>query len=253
MSFKKCKIVMLPHNNIVTIITKYHNGDPNIKGKLSTNNDICQYHTNQHLYILSDDEIKEGDWCYVKEDSPYPPTIEKVVSIKDNFIISNLGSSYINDSKKIIATTDKSLKIPRKDTHLNAVWKLDGALLPQPSQSFIEKYIEEYNKGNQIEEVMVEYEEDLIKVYDNLGGHPGGHWELNPETNGIKLFVKCDNTITIKNIKESWNREELKKILLDYSEAVMEYRESFSDNPQDPLPDLPNMEDYTDNWVKENL
>jgi hypothetical protein len=83
-----------------------------------------------NLFVLSDDEIKKGDWYIFKN---------KVFRSDDN--------SIDNDHcKKIIATTDTSLRIPRENSHPNSIWKLDGALLPQPSQSFIEKYVEEYNK-----------------------------------------------------------------------------------------------------------
>jgi septation ring formation regulator EzrA len=36
---------------------------------------------------------------------------------------------------------------------------MDGNNLPSIPQSFIKKYIEMYNKGQQIKEVMVEYDE----------------------------------------------------------------------------------------------
>ena len=82
---------------------------------------------------------------------------------------------------KIIATTDISLK------------------LPQPSQQFIEKYIESYNKGEIITDVLVEY-------HGSFGHYDGDTWyapKVNPK----------DNTITIKKLKDSWNREEVIKLL----------------------------------------
>jgi len=32
------------------------------------------------------------------------------------------------------------------------------------------------------------FEQDLVKVYDNLDGHPGGHWESNLINNDIKTI-----------------------------------------------------------------
>lgn len=64
--------------------------------------------------------------------------------------------------KKIIATTDESLYF--KDTNKNPKQYMGsyismslGENLPQPSQQFIQKYIGEYNKGNIITDVLVEY------------------------------------------------------------------------------------------------
>lgn len=77
----------------------------------------------QHLYIISDDKIKEGDWCLSK--------LNEIVVFK--------GKNF--NYKKIIATTDASLD------------------LPQPSQQFIEKYIKSYNKGVILSDVFVESNE----------------------------------------------------------------------------------------------
>ena len=71
-----------------------------------------------------------------------------------------------------------------------------GENLPQPSQQFIQKYIEEYNKGNVITDVLVEYD----YLLDDRAVLP--YWNLKVNTK--------DNTITIKKVKDSWNRDEVK-------------------------------------------
>ena len=185
----KCNVVMLPHNNIDTILTMYL--DVNKKPiELSKNNSKLQYHTNQHLYITSNEEIKEGDY-YLKPDD-------------NNIWIRNKNSNIITiGSKKIIATTD--------ELYLSELFPVDNEIhsltsrLPQPSQQFIEKYIEEYNKGNIIAEVLVEVEE--IKHYsgsvDSL--------DMDDDYDYIEYKLKLDsqNQITIRKVKDSWNREEV--------------------------------------------
>lgn len=177
----------------------------------------------QHIYITSDEEIKEGDWYC-------SPT---------GIVSQHNGTEKLPDGwKKIIATTDKSL------TQFNQyVGENEGYMtsLPQPSQSFIEKYVEEYNKGNIITDIMVEYEEDLIKIYDNSGGHPGGHWESNPINEGLKLIINPDNTINIKPIKDSWNIKELSGILSMYKQYIF----SKTGRETEILP--------TDKWIESNL
>jgi len=86
----------------------------------------------QHLYILSDDEIKETDWKY--------NVVNKSITKQDG------GFSYESD-KKIIATTDSSLNLP-----------LISSVDPKVFFSFIHYFISEYNKGNVISSVSVEYE-----------------------------------------------------------------------------------------------
>ena len=140
---------------------------------------------NQHLYILSDDEIKEGDW--------YLCTRNNLAFPASKF------HKQLPTDRKIIATTDKFLKIECQGCrfHRNSndvIYTCSCQQLPQPSQAFIEKYIEEYNKGNVIEEVMVEYEFP-----------PFAGIEMLPQ----QLKISKDNTITIRRIKDSWSKEEI--------------------------------------------
>ena len=140
------------------------------------------------------------------------------------------------ECKKVIATTDTSLK-----QFIYTTMVIDEGdiyqSLPQPSQQFIEKYIEEYNKGNIIIDVLVEYEQDYTNrncstcslgtdgtcelnlekkccsSTNNATKH-GDYWiscldgEEDSEIYKIKVTPK-DSTITIKKLKDSWNREEV--------------------------------------------
>ena len=142
----------------------------------------------QHLYILSDDEIKEGDW-YIHNQS--------------GTLRASNSNAIPMDAKKIVATTDFELNKgwikdndpERLSTHTNIV-TMRG--IAQPSESFIKKYIEMYNAGTPITDVMVKY-------------NPG---YVNPEWNEETLKVAPDNTITIRSVKDSWSREEVKSLLL---------------------------------------
>ena len=140
----------------------------------------------QHLYITSDEEIKEGDWCaYLFAND----------GNSDHRIIKATKSNTASIQEwwhKIIATTDSVLIFNQKD------FPVTVPIFPQIPQSFISLYIEEYNKGNKIEKVEVEYEEATNQV-------PNGktiNW----------LKINPDNTISIKPIKESWNREEVEEL-----------------------------------------
>lgn len=170
----------------------------------------------QHLYITSDEEIKEGDWFICNQ------AMQQCVEVrKDNNypykIINKFNGEIQYHSKhwkgKIIATTDKSLE------------------LPQPSQQFIEKYIEEYNRGNVITDVLVEYEansKNIIKY-----GARGKHIKVNPK----------DNTITIEKVKNSWTKEEHSKSLSDLGRDLSKhFNLPFEDSFK-----------FTMKWIEENL
>lgn len=115
---------------------------------------------NKHFYIFNDEKIEEGDWYIENFNNPIYKADHKY---------------YTPYCKKIIASTNILTN------------------LPQLSQSFIEKYVDEYNKGYIITDVMVEYEvrTDFTDSFDAIYG-PAYKLKINPK----------NNTITIKNVKE---------------------------------------------------
>ena len=104
----------------------------------------------QHLYFTTNDEIKEGDY--------FINTKQNII-YKHDVINYNVSKDYL---KKVVATTDKSLG------------------LPQPSQAFVEKYVE---LGG-IEEVDIELKSSDLDYFFG------------------DLKVDSYNTITIHSIKD---------------------------------------------------
>lgn len=166
-----------------------------------------------HLYITSDEQIKEGDWVYDKYINKIIQCVEELFKIK-----------HTKQYKKIIATTDESLSSKCNNNCTNYITESCNSLcytsFPQPSTQFINKYVEEYNKGNIIIEVMVEYDGTVLSTtsendYDEI------KLKVNPR----------DNTISIRKIKDSWNREEIiqfaddwydKNIMDDYLDELLD-------------------------------
>jgi hypothetical protein len=196
--FKRAQVIMLSTNVLsnLSLSDKLNNLVYN-----NDKHDTLSMFTNQHLYIISDDEIKEGDW-FIEEGCELP-------------INAGYNIGLCEDCKKIIATTDTSLEL-----------KCDGkcakyecvCLYPQPSKQFIEKYIESYNKGKVITDVLVEYEL-YMQRQSNIGttkyivskdnkSFDKLNFDRIPTLLGLKINPK-DNTITIKKVKDSWNREEV--------------------------------------------
>lgn len=229
MSFKSAKVVMLPTNNKSTIFLS------DDKTSISRTQQGNISNNAVHLYILSDDEIlsdeeiKEGDWC-----------IDTRLDKSNHLIRWNKQDEedgFFFSAKKIIAATDKHLLL--HDNNINNKCfgtQLSGKCthtLPQISQQFIEKYIEEYNKGNVIIDVMVEYEEVMkIKTF------PNGMLEKSERTKELELKVNPkDNTITIKKIKDSWNRNEVVELIQKLEKDGADY---FG-------------QDFLEIWIKDNL
>lgn len=175
--FKKAQVMMLPTNKTANI------GANN--WYLQKTNTLIINNLISNLYIISNDKIKQNDWCL---------NISKnIIYQKDNLPMDIMW-------KKIIATTDKSIypKCDGKCAKNKCVY-----MYPQPSQEFIEKYIESYNNNKVIIDVFVEYKTNIL--YPMI------------ENNNLILKVNSkDNTITIKKLKDSWNREEIKLLIEKY-------------------------------------
>lgn len=134
------------------------------------------------LYILSYEEPKKDDW-FIREGYPRP------ILQGDEFISKG--------DKKIIATTNLELQALKfRGTPLEAPSKvLKGCKVI--GQDFIEDYVKEYNAGNVIKEVMVEYQKACCK---------NGYILINC-LNTCKdvtytLKLRPDNTIIIHKVKE---------------------------------------------------
>ena len=210
--FKRAKVIMLPTEDRCFI---FLNKD---KTWLKSSNVILDDHPverNQHLYIISDDEIKEGDW-YLNADKNVVTneivyTLHKATKLKLGFIKRLQEKNSACKFYKVIATTDNSLQF-HTDYHGEVTTdeskKCYGHSLPQPSQQFIEKYIESYNKDEVITDVLVEYE-----------------FNKYPDIHGVEIDLKVnpeDNTITIKKLKDSWNREEVFAVITTFNNANIE-------------------------------
>jgi hypothetical protein len=193
---KTCKVVMLPtekdsdlfiHNP--TEVLRYKGHQSELEGIVNK----------QHLYITSDEEIKEGDWF-----------------INEQYFISNKAELEIwqhngevkpsSNPKKIIATTDKSLRFVKDHVHYN--------FLPQIPESFIKAYVEA--QGN-IKEVNVEYEEQVIRT-GNVG--------RKNYKSVYKVKTRSDNTIII-HPSRTYTKEDLKEAF----DAGMNYWCSPETNP----------------------
>ena len=192
--YKKVNVVMLPTNEKATAPIFKSNNHLYIGygEKLEYKNKDNSY---QHLYITSDEEIKDGNWCILFD------SFGHLFTDSAQQYIPSKGHVLNNGLCKVISSTD---------TILN---------LPQLPQQFIEKYIEEYNKGNVITEVMVEYNEKGI-IQRGRGG---------------------ERTITICKIKDSWSRQEVESLIREWASFTVTGRGQWW-KPND-----------LDNWIKENL
>lgn len=223
---KKCQVVMLPIDNAdKAIIQKQSVGKLLLEysNKFFTQEYLKSiYAKSFHLYIVSDDEIKEGDWfigCVNGITKPY----------KHKLVGGFLPILYPKD-KKIIATTDISLTYHNKTPvgeNLNGLHKQ----LPQIPDWFINNYC----ANNGIDEVNVKYE----LMYDNtiittlilVNNYPFINWndeeiQVNWEDINTLLKVTQQNEVVLEEIvleeieEKLYTRDEVTSLLIKLTEEV---------------------------------
>jgi hypothetical protein len=189
---KKVKVLMLPTEKALVIgetsLITSHNpltGDRLDYGIIK-NLESTFPTTTQHLYFTSDEEIKEGDWVIFDH-------IKIPQQIKRHF-----KTAKEEGARKIIATTDKSLKFNHKVDMIEndgyPIYHIKNNGIPQIPESFIKAYVE---ANGEIDEVMVEYEEDICincgrQHCDNLACR--GHEDID------ELKTADDNTVIIHSV-----------------------------------------------------
>lgn len=170
----------------------------------------------QHLYICTTEEIKKGFGFYVLD--PHIGTILKVEEeLSDGWVLRSLlnsSTTYTLSSLKkylrILATTDSSFRKLCKHFSCQKSGTCHGGCIdaisfPTIPQSFIDKYIEQYNKGNKIEKVMVEHDTiqeatELKEFYSEGGQHNAASEVRIPFNDELKLngneIVICEEKLT---------------------------------------------------------
>ena len=200
--FKKCKVIMLP--------TKDNLEYPFIAMDMESINSILLVSGNssnsldyepQHLYVTSKEQIEEGNWYYNSLNHTISQADKRYGEIKNPM-----------PHRKIVATTDKSLKTSCRCGDQNVCTQpisyFCGESLPQIPQSFIRKYVE----AGGINEVELEIEETFTDAYteDRMRRFYGKS----------KIKTDSNNYIILKPTKKCWIREEVEQFR-DLADAII--------------------------------
>ena len=160
---KEASVVMLPTDKTDGMLWETTSGQlihTHVSGKFKTE------YKPFNLYIVTDDEIKEGDWCLFFWDGMKDGELGQVGSEPQQYLPSK-GHTLNLNLRKIIATTDPKL---RSDSLIEDPARPEDNLLirkgiPKIPQSLIESYCK-----NPVDKVMIEYWE-VCPHYD--GKHRG--------------------------------------------------------------------------------
>lgn len=185
---KTFKVVMLPTKE-VSVLTLWNNKELMLsKNSYRFYSKECAY---QQLYVLSDDEIKEGDW-----------QINHLTNKVSKRTKSALEVSQVNCSK-IVATTDI--------LHGEFLqYSGERYKIPQLPESFIQKYIKAYNEGNPITEV------DLAILFSSYGTNKE---ELEKNKTTVLQTTKDNSVICLYKKDKSgkkYTEEEVIEFLTDF-------------------------------------
>lgn len=201
--------------------------------------------TAYHLYFLLNEKVEKNEWCF----SPMCPPESR---------IRQKGS--VNASiydRKIIATTDTYLGWTNLGTCeegrlIGNCYLGNGLLfkplLPKPSNDFVKKYLEEYNKGNIIKWVDVEFDD---KEKFGIRGYKGNRLVFDNTTknpNFGKIKINSKNEISITKIKDNWTKEEIINTLIKYREDYETFKKSCHFGPNEK-----EINQWSNSWIEKNL
>lgn len=168
----------------------------------------------KHLYITSDEAIKEGDWCL--------DLINKIAfqfKFFDSDVLHSDNHSQFNfNCRKVVATTDKEInrkkvyRISRKGETLHQDSKGTYEwinVLPQIPQQFIEDYC----KAEGIDEVYLEVEGFCRKAHPFNYCQDCKGFGLESCEYGKYLSIDSNNYVTIHPIEPKlYTKEEVEKL-----------------------------------------
>jgi hypothetical protein len=218
---KKCKVVMLQTNEACPENGLFINVEGNPVQAAYYNTMRKQ----QHLYLISDDEIKESDWVYHIEYG-FIAQVKDLDRENDYSKYWNLKRTNHTDGayaevklKKVIASTNSELVIGLKGA---GRVKIPSLVMPTFSEDFIKAYVKA-NGG--IDEVNVEYDSQYIGKYT---------------TDGIAWLPKLrdDNTVIISEAKTMYSRDEVAQLIRKY--RTYAWKKGLTVNE-------------FDKWIEENL
>lgn len=214
--------------------------------------------TPQHLYVLSDEKIKEGDWCFRKGNGSHIKSF--VFKASKKWLIENEESlDYIlptflkTNCKKIIATTDESLLLLGEFSTTSGNVGYHPKPLPQLSNDFIKEYCE---RGG-VDEIKVKYRQDYDLVAGDTGEYPVFFDVVKINFNNTidASFIKKEEKLyTKEEIRKAYNAGHL-ECLRDWSETEGVKIKSYDDYHYDEdFPELYNADELPrEVWIKENL
>lgn len=116
-----CEVIMLPTSDIDAPLCIYEESK-----LLAYKSDTLAYHSNRHLYFVSNDEIKEGDWFL--GETNIPKMAYKISKTGAQIHTQDKYSYFRHKSKKIIASTNARVLTTYKieDQFLKLYTELQG-------------------------------------------------------------------------------------------------------------------------------
>ena len=194
----------------------------------------------QHLYVLSDDELKKDDWIiwrYNEDKMLLRQVIQnrKYLGVKlEGDAIYDVSKSFM---KKVIASTDESLNESIEMVGRKAKEAFDK-ILPNIPKEFIEKYVESYNSGNPIKDILVEYDKGFngfsfdgkeTKEINRLGKIKVNENDEITITTRAFEFIKKYPKESLGSKNEDWSKlakigspEKWMEVYMHYQELLLE-------------------------------
>ena len=193
----------------------------------------------QHLYIITDDVPKEGDWCY------YPKYVDP---------IRLFDQSITNTPFKVVATTARLIIGTTEDTHPTQD-NGSNIYLPQIPERLSEKYC----KAGGFDEVIIEFDNRCCGRCDGVNDlcytdltcvtHKHQGCEICFGESGDVIKIYKNNLIAFQLLKEKvYSSDEVQKL---FEKLTYEMAQKIIGNRKEEYPYEHDI--IPQDWIKDNL
>lgn len=206
--------VVMTHSNETTFVFLKKNGELeyNTKPPLLGINELGWKY--QDIHILSDEKPIKGEWVW--------DYAHDKLGVFNGLVVD--GGDFSDHSKKIIASTQK-LEVTNEFLSLYKGYYIPKYTHQIPREFFID-FVEAYNNGNKITDVLVEVE-NKNSGWQSLANSGKVGSTVVPDEFEIKIYNQ--NYINIKTSTKSWNDlakigtpEKWMEVYIHYQELLLE-------------------------------
>lgn len=210
--FKNAKCWLIPTYQINNALRGYNNKTLlfNYQTQYNVTDAEKEFTSYYHLYFTTNERPKIGEWYIVKlyddKNNPYM-SLEQVKSLTKDIWINNERletTRHIENCFKVIVTTNQHIGVVKYTEGGNVINGGIPCQYPKPPLYYINTFIFDWNLGDEITEVRIEYRHNDFKEFYLNNEQWSDYLKINDSNEvNIKKLFKVEDYITVEILKQA--------------------------------------------------